>query len=356
MNTQMETVINRMTNFHVNWNNFRAVFAGFFFRIRGPLRRSVLENVRESIRLSLKNSKEKYGYKGNDWNEYNIFNTLSLPIRHSDKCSQNKNNPNAEGECYYEKDYYNLIQTIKYFDNSIDTVILTSEDAEVIDSIVKMIYSKDTKNYWKIILNYKDKRPDMPIVYYARSKNVNDSDVNSDPILGAMTSWLLQTNGKYMAHTRSSNYLDIIWNVNKQLNCDLYFWNDVLKLNSLIPKHINDKQSINYYINNNKRPKFLFNPWNNYLDINKGCIEMRRYGQLNKMIKKPLITFPGHIWDEIKHKGYNIDTFEQQFGLEMGIQDDQYNGIDHYCSRYTKDTWDITDEHYTPHVNGYPYP
>ena len=360
LNSQIEIMLNKFTDVHTNWNTWRSVFAGYFFRIKSPLKNIVFNNIRNSIKISLNKSYNWNIKKGinkqllNNWNTFNIYNTFSLPIRHSDKCEQNPDNPNPESECWYENDYYNLIHTVRLFDNNIDTVILTSEDSTIIDKIVALLREKDDDIPWKIILNYNDNRPDVPIIKYAGIKHNDNENIKNDVVLGAMTSWLLQTNGKYMAHTRSSNYLDIVWGYNAASNCQLLFFSDILQVNG-IQNDVNkyDKELIQYY-NHKERPSFMFNPINTYNIIRKGCIELRRKGQLNMMVKGPLMTFPQQIWDEIKHRRYNGKQFETVFGIPQN--GNGYNGIMNYCSRYTKPSYDMTDDHYSPKVQGFVYP
>ena len=285
-----------MKKYFCNYQCYRAVATSFFYRLQFKTLQIVYQKVRHSIIASMVNNDEKI---------FNPMNTISLPIRGTDKCSNDERYV-GEMECWSIMEYIGFLRSVKYLSfGRIDTVIITSESIEIIDEIKNKI----NKSEWNIILNIDDSVPSSGNAKYINLEDddLEDDDLENDVIIGGLSSLLLQMNSKYIAFTRSSNWLDNMWNIAEELNCEEIFWKK-----ELLYKDVNDD---NYYFN-----------------FNKQCFEFRQFGVLNRKIHNKHILYPPDLWDIIHAKNLNPHKFSLMFGVN--ITDAGWNT---YCDRYMED-------------------
>ena len=270
-----------------NFNQFRAVCTAFFFRLQPRVRRIVYEKVKKSVLLSLNSS-------------MNPFKTLSLPIRQSDKCKTD-NVRAGEMDCWSEREFILFLDSVSFLsDNRIDTVIITSESTQFLNNLTAAIKEFDEWKYsehkWRrIVVNKHYISSQIGAADYRQSEWMRYSDdrlatqLEFDPIVGALSSMLLQiANSQYIAHTKSSNWLDLIFALSKSLNCHSIFWREQLQTNGF--------GSI-------------------FLQIDTKCFEFIQWGIGNKLVFKKSITYPPDLWEVMKQKFKNDKEFEREFGI-----------------------------------------
>ena len=222
-------------------------------------------------------------YLVNDRNDIyiNPINTISLPIRHSDKCKSNSH-VGGEMECWTIDEYISFLESVSYLsDNRIDTVIITSESTEFVNNLTDKILKYDEWKYsnhkWKrVIINRDDISSQIGASDYMLNReryeewisyidNRLGTKLEYDPIVGALSSLLLQiSSSKYIVHTKSSNWLDLIWSLSKHLNCESIFWKKQLFVERL---------GIS-------------------IDLDKQCFEFNQWGLANKLVFRKSITYP----------------------------------------------------------------
>ena len=266
---------------NVNYNAFRAVTTSFFLRLKSEVRSIVYLKVRDSWRSSLSDQ------------GMNPLDTVSLPIRASDKCRQN--GVGGEMECWTSSEYVAFLRTVSFLSKErINTVIITSESTEFVRNLSLQIASNLSKE-WRVIVNREDVSSEIGASDYVQRREWRqDSDrrlateLKYDPIVGALSSMLLQLTGsKYMAITKSSNWLDLMWALNKHLHCESIFW---------------------------------------FESIEKECFEFNQWGLANKRVYAKSISYPPDLWEEIKT---NFKS-DRQFQLRFGVRPKTYRP----CRRY----------------------
>ena len=201
---------------------------------------------------------------------FNPFASIAFPIRASDKCYDNKQGLNGEMECWTVDELDKFLYSVHFLKPSINSVIFTSEDQHFVSMLIEKMnanekYIKEGFS-WNIIINREDSRPGIGTARYRSKKydgleidyNETDSDFAHDVIVGALSSLLLQTaNSKYVVHTKSSSWLDNLWLIASQLNCESLFWNQQLS--------IDDEKDRKYFYR-----------------FDKMCFELKQHGMLNK--------------------------------------------------------------------------
>ena len=303
-----------------NFQQYKAIILSFVYRLNGNVREIIYKKIQNAFIKSFKTEKDL-----ND--KFDPFKTIAFPIRASDKCKDNIMGMHGEMDCWTVDELNKLLIAIKYLKPSINSVIFTSEDIYFIDKLIyKMNISK-----WNIIINHDDIKP---AIGAARFRNENylknkyrkglnkliDNDFEHDVIVGALSSLLLQaSNAKYVVHTKSSSWLDNLWNIASQLNCESIFWSQQLEINGF-SSHIN-----------NNRPSFLHDPNKKYHYFNKFCFELKQQGLLNKKIKWKHVLLPPDIWEQIHVLNLDQYRFRDKFGINIS----KY-GWNDYCKRYTQ--------------------
>ena len=310
--------------FRINYNTFRAVSTSFFFRLNSKVRKIIYEKIRNAWINSLRTV-----YNGNI-NDITInpVNTISIPIRHSDKCKMH--HKGGEMECWTVKEYIGFLESVAFLSNNrIDTVIITSESTEFVNNLTMSIKEYDnkwnfSKHKWKrVIINKDDISSQIGASDYLLNRERYEeflsyaddrlgTSLEFDPIVGALSSMLLQiSNSKYIVFTKSSNWLDLIWSLSKHLNCEYIFWKD-------------------YGLYHNK---FDIN-----INLNKQCFEFNQYGLAHKMTFRKSINYPSEFWEIIKREFKGDLHFEKTFGVRSKSSKP--------CSTYHINPWQHSDTLY----------
>merc|ERR1712025_596077 len=117
-----------------------------------------------------------------------------------------------------------------------------------------------------------------------------DSDFEHDVIVGALSSLLLQTaNSKYIVHTKSSSWLNNLWNIGAQLDCGAIFWSQQMEIRGFD----SDGGGVEMV------PSFVHSARKRYASWDKLCIELKQHGLLNKKVRDKHVKFPLDLWEEI---------------------------------------------------------
>merc|ERR1712113_202940 len=165
-----------------NYACFRGVAISFFYRLRNVSLNMIYRNVQRSIVESMKLS------------DFNPINTVSLPIRATDKCR--REGYGGEMDCWSENEYVAFLASLRYLSSDrINTVIITSESRQMSVGVAEQL--KKENNEWNVILNVNDRQPETGNSHRIKSENVHT--LPDDVIIGALSSLMLQTNGKYVA-------------------------------------------------------------------------------------------------------------------------------------------------------------
>lgn len=308
-----------------NFQQYKAVIISFVYRLQPNVREIIYDKVRSAFIKSFETEQEF-----ND--KFDPFQTIGFPIRASDKCKDNIMGIHGEMECWTVEELDKLLYSIHYLKPTINSVIFTSEDMHFVDSLIDKInnngdYIKEGFK-WNIIINHEDTRPGIGSAKY-RDRDYHgldidkngtlDTDFEHDVIVGALSSLLLQTsNSKYIVHTKSSSWLDNLWTIGSQLNCESLFWSQQIQI-----KGFSD--------NNDNIPSFLHNNNRKYRHFNKLCFELKQQGLLNKKTKWKHILYPPDIWEQIHVLNLNPKRFRDKFGIDISEK-----GWSHFCKRYTE--------------------
>ena len=148
------------------------------------------------------------------YNWTNIENTVSLPIRASDKCYQN--GKGGEYWCLSIIEQMNAIQRFKdtFNDTNIDTVIITSEDENIINQYRRI------KSKYKFVFNDFDVLPNSGNQRFLRKELTKDKDY-FNLMISVLSSMKLQMNGKYFIIRHRSNYVHALWKLANSFHCEL---------------------------------------------------------------------------------------------------------------------------------------
>ena len=319
-----------------NFQQYKAVIISFVYRLQPNVREIIYKKIKNAFIESFKTSKDFS-------NKFDPFQSIGFPIRASDKCRDNIMGIHGEMQCWTVDELNKLLISIKYFKPNINwNIIFTSEDINIIDQLILKMHETNNSN-WNIIINHHDTKP---IIGSAKFRNDNylkkdnliemdkliDTDFDHDVIVGALSSLLLQTaNNKYIVHTKSSSWLDNLWNIAAQLNCESIFWSQQLEINGFA--------TTNKQTHINQKPSFLHDINKRYHYLNKLCFELKQNGLLNKKVKWKHILFPPDIWEQIHVLNFNEKRFRNKFGIDIL----EYGWTD-YCNRMTKPPFVLNDD------------
>ena len=305
-----------------NFQQYKSIILSFVYRLRGEVRSIIYNKIRNAFIKSFETNKDL-----ND--NFNPFKTIAFPIRASDKCHDNVLGLHGEMDCWTVDELNKLLIAVKYLKPSINSVIFTSEDIHFIDKLMEEM-SESGNNEWNIIVNHDDTKPAVGSARFGDDKFlkkehkegmdefVND-DFEHDVIVGALSSLLLQaSNAQYVVHTKSSSWLENLWNIASQLNCESIFWTQQLEINGFSESDYD-------------KPSFLHDSNRKYHYFDKFCFELKQPGLLNKKVKWKHILFPPDIWEQIHVLNIHENKFKEMFGIDI-----LRPGWDGYCKRYTE--------------------
>eukprot|EP01083_Nonionella_stella_P001921 5536_1 len=335
-----------------NFVEFKAVLQSFIFRMKPNVRGIVMKKVRNAFIKSLSITKERM-------HNFDPFKSISFPIRASDKCYKNALDLNGEMQCWTKEEVFLILQSVHVLSGHIDTVIFTSEDFDYVDKLMDCMehqtHCENTSamnifdNYldfeWHIITNDEDTKPSIGNakfkLYQAKHKQkfkfVDDIGVDweHDVVVGAFSSFMLQMQSKYVVHTKSSSWLDNVWNMASSLFCESILWSEQLKLNGFTVRDDDVKSDIKQAFDRlereYQRPYFLPQYNYKYHGLNRQCFELKQYGTLNKKTKHKHVLYPVDLFDKIHALKLDPELFYSVFGIQIFE-----NGWNNYCMRYTK--------------------
>ena len=255
--------INQWSNrmFGLHHNELIAVLKAFMTRPQLYVRNIVYRKISKSIQKSL----------NGDVNKLNASQTVSLPIRASDKC-KNINNithqsyyTTPEIECFTPNEYLDLLNTIQlYADNTIDTVILTSEDQLFLKQMIDTIQNNENSNvkHWNIITNTEDYSVGEGTISFEKTARKSNLTINenmwtslyTDPIISALSSLMLQIHldSEYLVYGDSSSWTTLMWEWSGSLNCNIHPERHVFRGNKCI------KLSTPGYIHSKMKRKHIY--------------------------------------------------------------------------------------------------
>eukprot|EP01084_Bolivina_argentea_P215676 366220_1 len=282
----MNKIINKTYNMlYLEWYS---IFVSFILRPSIPVRDIIDDKLRRSKPFPIVS-----------------WQTVSIPIRASDKCRNLKTKRNAtyipEAEvstCWEAKEWVLLMNAIKYFTNSqIDTVILTSEDQEFLNDVIDMMQNETISKVdnWAIITNILDFSVGEGTASYRETKNIgkysHGQSLDKDHIVSALASLLLQIHleSEYMVKMTSSSWTNLIWNLMAFMDCnhDEYF------------KLKNESKCISVYT--------------------PGYVEISNY---------TYVEFSRDIFEKIHDENLEPDLFYNKFKIHIGDQ-----GWNRWCRR-----------------------
>ena len=187
----------------ITFHQFNALLVSILWRLQNNIKSKINDIVNKSL--------VKY-----NWTD--IENTLSLPIRASDKCYQNGG---GEYWCISMEQQMNAIQRFKdkFNDTNIDTVIITSEDPNIINQY------KRIKSKYKFVFNDFDILPNTGSQPEIRKELTTDKDY-FNLMISVLSSMKLQMNGKYFIVRHRSNWVHAIWKIANSFHCQLNNNND----------------------------------------------------------------------------------------------------------------------------------
>ena len=320
-----------MEKYFADYHTWRAVMFSFFLRLQSNMKQIAFNKVYKSIHESLIiTDSNNISDINTNILKFDPFETIGLPVRASDKCNKHEKLEKrgfdivGEMECFKPKEYFNILLAMKDLEPSLHNVILTSEDSEYINNITRLIdeYNHDIdeksvqiNKKWNLILNTGDNRPEMGHYSWVKDletnidkKNDYKKNIESNVIIGALTSIYLQTFSKYLFTARSSSFVNSIWLMAYHLNCEKFWFDDLLTINIFNGIHDND----NY--NNSKKKLINFN-------FNRQCLETRSAGANSHKIKKgeKIIYFPHSLHEKYHILHWTKESFKEKYNITVDM-------------------------------------
>lgn len=203
--------------------------------------------------------------------------------------------------------------------NSIDTVIITSEATDFVRNLSDRIRT-EMDGKWRVILNREDVSSQIGAADYIENRaryrewvQYSDRRLNSelryDPTVGALSSMMLQiSTAKYMAFTKSSNWLDLLYAVGKEMDCNSIFWSGQFK----VDWNADDHDEVESDRDELQRPSFMQNGDALSLRVDKLCFEFNQWGLANKRTFRKSISYPPDLWEALKTQFEDFD-----FGISI---------------------------------------
>eukprot|EP01083_Nonionella_stella_P139203 424126_1 len=219
------------STFDMDISEYSALITSFLLRPQPIVKDIVLDKIRKAVYKSL-NGKV---------NQLNASKTISLPIRASDKCDNiarvtgKHYTHKPEISCFTPFEYVSVMNAMEYLlpNGSVDSVILTSEDASFVRMVVDIMRNRTYSMVydWNVIINTEDYSVGEGTTTYQRTQKVYHT-VNgevgtsfyTDHIVSAMSSLLLQLHldTEYFVVLRSSSWTHLMWKWTPMLNCNIY--------------------------------------------------------------------------------------------------------------------------------------
>jgi len=276
-----------MNYFEIKIFEFEAILVSFFLRPQPVVKQIVNDKINKSLHRSLGD-----GFvAGIDASKY-----ISLPIRASDKCknieqvTHKKYTHRPEITCFTPLEYVLLMNVMReYAENEVLGVILTSEDAQFVQSVVHLMREHNASHVgdWNIILNTEDFSVGEGTTTYKRTAIAFNGSMSrvgvgksleTDHIISALSSLMLQIHmeTQYLLWLYESSWTELMWN-----------WLAVLNCNVDRNKHV---------VEGNKCVKLL----------NSGYIHKRDHNK---------VEFSKDIWEKLRKRNVSSQVFYDRYGI-----------------------------------------
>lgn len=332
-----------------NYPQYKAVVISFIYRLQPNVRRIVYGKVRSALLKSFESVDAVQ-------RRFDPLRTVGFPIRASDKCKDNAMGLHGEMECWTVQELCKVLNAVHVLQPAVSSVIMTSEDMLVVEAMREEMarQSADGEAYgdgfrWNVVVNHEDSRPAIGMATFRDHEyldlgvevdNATDSDLEHDVIVGALSSLLLQTaNSKYIVHTKSSSWLNNLWNIGAQLDCGAIFWSQEMEIRGFEGEGGGHGDGGGDGDGGVKVPSFVHSVRKRYASWDKLCIELKQHGLLNQKVREKHVKFPPDLWETIHVLNLNATRFRERFGFD--ILDDGWNG---FCERWTKYPFVLDDD------------
>lgn len=165
---------------------------------------------------------------------------IAYPIRASDKCKSITNVTGkryvhgSESQCFTPLEHLRVMNAIKYLtNNTMDTVIFTSEDSTFLQKVIDLMEDKDVSNVseWNVIRNTEDFSVGEGTMTYKDTISAFNQSLDSavgtsletDHIVSALSSLMFQVHlePEYIVIGDSSTWLKLMWKWLSFLNCNI---------------------------------------------------------------------------------------------------------------------------------------
>ena len=206
MNRGLIEKLIKQRNWNINYYQYNAIIWSLLIRLQDNIQTIIHSTVRETL--------IKYKWKSKQ-------NTLSLPIRASDKCAQPDGNQTywskPEMICFEPIQFLQIAQAMQHFsNNAFDTVIITSEDEKII-SFVK----NQTDLPFNFIFNDGDILQNSGNLQDMDKTKRNDEVEMFKLVLSMLSTIKLQMHSKYYIIQRQSNWAHAIWGLSSNIHCEI---------------------------------------------------------------------------------------------------------------------------------------
>merc|ERR1712228_896324 len=287
--------------FDLSMMAYESIVTAYFMRPQPNVRRIVYDKIQKSINKSFD------GHVAN----INTKTMIAYPIRASDKCNfiQSVTGKHythlPESDCFMPLEHVKVMNSIKYFtNNSIDTVIFTSEDLSFLKKVRTLMQDESVSNVseWKVIMNTEDFSVGEGTTTYKKTLAVYNQSLGfevgkgfeTDHIVSALSSLIFQVHlePEYIVYGDSSTWLKLMWKWLSFLNC-----------NVKPEKHVVDGSK---------------------------CIELTTPGYLHYFgnFKYKFVRYSKEMWQRIRDEKLTPDVFEERFGINI-----THFGWERYCEQ-----------------------
>ena len=209
----IETMI-QQRNWNINYHEFNSIIWSLLIRPQNNVKNMINDIVQQTLK--------KYKWQSKE-------NTISIPIRGSDKCKNDKNNNETlqylnkpEMFCFHPLQFLNVAEIIqkqqKHKGHAINSIIVTSEDKNIMDFI-----HQNERKYpsFKFIYNDQDIMPNCGLVQDLDKKQRNNEQETFKLLISMLSTIKLQMHANYYIIQRQSNFGHAIWGLSNNVHCQI---------------------------------------------------------------------------------------------------------------------------------------
>jgi len=148
--------------------------------------------------------------------DFDPATTVGMPIRASDKCEDHNLRESAFGEikCINQvKSYLMFAEAIREFDPAVNTLLVSSEDSNVIKEVIDYVkdqYVKGLKSpgmaQWKLILNEGDTMQGSGSATFLQDQADMGRNSISEQVVSALSSLYFQMHSRYLLTNFRSSF------------------------------------------------------------------------------------------------------------------------------------------------------